>query len=134
MPDDPNVPYEMISVIKKIVDDNTGAIFKDLVLNSPSYTCMNVTLFICSTLSNLHFKSLMSIHAYNLVHSFYFYFYFLFFYFSFRDNAHVCKEHHLLLRTYERTDSWRKYMLIMCDSSLLRNGPYRFSMSAFSFL
>ena len=24
VPDDPNVPYEMLSVIKKIVDDNTG--------------------------------------------------------------------------------------------------------------
>ena len=24
VPDDPNVPYEMLSVIKKIVDDSTG--------------------------------------------------------------------------------------------------------------
>ena len=24
VPDDPNVPYEMLSVIKKIVDNNTG--------------------------------------------------------------------------------------------------------------
>ena len=70
----------------------------------------------------------MFICAYNLwfIHSFIF-----IFYFSFRDNAHVCKEHHLLLRTYERTDSWRKYMLIMCHSFLSRNYPHRFSMSAF---